>query len=285
MRTIKLVVAVLLATQASTFAATVAPTVEEVLTYTAEKQFAYLATPSPGLTEYYKNNGGEFSRLLVEIAAQDNDASEIAMYLFNNHVLSFAQYPNHPDFNALKQSGFINKKLSQFITQPNFDMKIRRGAILAHANLYPPSKQLIDFYVSEIGNSEPDDRGLTENILRAFSQYQSDIGFRIPESVERKLPELVHYRSEGIQSQAISMLTDIKGHAFQGDLFRMLESNDFGLGPSSTIVYSILSLDATQSTVDRLRNSKSKIRRTRVHKIIDNAIRPKNLERLKKNLN
>ena len=280
MRITELVVAVLLAAHASAFAATVAPTVEEVLTYTAEEQFAYLTKLSPELTEHYKSNGEEFSRLLIEIAAQNNGASEIAMYLFNNHVLSFKQYPNHPDFNTLKQSRFVNEKLSQFITQPIVDIKIRRGAILAHANLYPPSRQLIDFYISEIGNSAPDDRGLTESILRAFSQYRSDIGLRIPESVERKLPKLVHHRSDGIQSQAISMLTDIKGQAFQEDLFRMLESNDFGTGPSRTIVYSILSLDATQGTIDRLRNSKSRIRRSRVHEIIDNAIRPKNLERL-----
>jgi len=119
------------------------PSIEEILAYTPERQFEYLTMPSPEANAYYKNNSGEYSRLLVEIAASDIGASEIAMYILNNHILLLLSNKYSPAYNELIQSIIIEKKLSQIILMPYKDLKTKRGAILAHANLYPPNEELL----------------------------------------------------------------------------------------------------------------------------------------------
>lgn len=257
------------------------PSIDEVLAYTPERQFEYLTTNTPEMKDYI-NNGSEYSRLLVEIAASDDGATEMAMYLFNNYILLLSSNKYSPAYNELIHSNIMEKKLSQIILMPYKDLKVKRGAILAHANLYPPKEEVLQFFKNEIEGSTPDKRGVIESILRAFALYQSRQDYQIPEYVYEKLPGLVNHHSDSVQSQAIMLLTDKEGLEYLPELFAQLESNNHGASVSQTIVFNILSLDTSQITIDKLKLSGEKVNNTWVKELIDNSLRPKNIERLQK---
>ena len=283
MRFLYIAITALLFFQVTTVAATTPPTIDEVLAFSPERQFEYLSKISPETLQYYYSNNEELVTLLLEIAAKINRASELAMYYLNLHVALLSSAPCTPSFIALTESIFIEQKLSQIITQPHFDIKVRRGAILAHANLFRPSERLVQFYTIEIEEGNLDDRGLIENILIAFSQYRSKLDMELPEIVEKRLSELVTHHSGGVRFQAFSMLVASRGLDYLPDLFTMLESNNYRSGSNQRIISSILSLDSTQSTIDRLRNIRDKLGSGNIKKMIDRNILPENMERLKKN--
>lgn len=278
-----IIILFLLLFQAATNAVSAVPTVDEVLAYTPERQFEYLSKPDPDSNAYYKNNREEYVKLLLGIAAQENAASEMAMYAFNNYILTISSIPNHPEFVALSNSSQVNQLLSQIIMQSHHDIKARRGAILAHTNLFEPSVELIQFYTYEINKAALNERGMVESMLRALEKYNSKYGTPIPEQVNSKLPTLTMHHSESVQSQAIRMLAKHKGKAYLPELFAMLESNNYGAIPSQIIVHTILSLDPSLTTVEHLRTIKANVKSSLVQKLIDQSIQPQSIEKYNRN--
>ena len=90
-----LIVMIVFSLQASSYAVSAVPTVDEVLSYTPDRQFEYLSKPELSLSAYYKNNREEYVQLLLGIAAQKNAASEMAMYAFNMYVLKSIAVANY----------------------------------------------------------------------------------------------------------------------------------------------------------------------------------------------
>ncbi len=258
---------------------------DEINSYTPEQQLKYLKNMSPQTQAAAKSDPELFVKMLVDITASHNTASGIALYYLQYFLLQISDNSRgyqQPGYTKVLNSTYLSSKLSKIILQPDVNKKMLAGAITAHSLIYPPNKSLLMLYREIIEKADPRQGRVIANILEAHVRYQSHKEYKIPNYVYKKLPELVNHHSDSVQKEAISMLADKNGLNYLPELFAQLDSNSHGSSVNQTIIYKILSLDTSNTTIKKLEKSREKVNNTRVKKIITNSLLPDNLARQRK---
>lgn len=258
---------------------------DEIISYTEKQQLNYLKKASQEVMISAKKDPESFVKMLVDISGAQNSASGIALYYLQTFLLQISDNSRgyrQPGYTQIRDSSYINNKLSEIILLPDVNKKLLKGAVMAHSLIYPPNKKLLEKYKEIIIEANPRKGGVIKNILASYDNYQRHDNYQIPSYVYEKLPELINHHSDGVQTQSIKMLADKNGIDYLPTLFTLLESNNHGSSVSQSIVYKILSLDASNKTILALEKSREKVNNTRIKKMISTSLLPENLARQRK---
>lgn len=258
---------------------------DEIVSYTEKQQLNYLKNASQEVMISAKKDPESFVKMLVDISGAQNSASGIALYYLQTFLLQISDDSrgyHQPGYTQVRDSLYINNKLSEIILLPDVNKKLLKGAVMAHSLIYPPNKKLLEYYKEIIIEANPRKGGVIKNILASYDNYQRHDNYQIPSYVYEKLPELINHHSDGVQKQSIKMLADKNGIDYLPTLFTLLESNNHGSSVSQSIVYKILSLDTSNKTILALEKSREKVNNTRIKKIISISLLPENLARQRK---